>query len=100
MLSWPSTMPLKKAYCDADGLATAEDLLLTLLTGLASSAAQSSVGGGYMGQIAGVRARLAQPAAKEEQACLKLDMSRHELGELEKRWKAVELETGQRSGRV
>ena len=35
------------------------------------------------------RARLAQAAAEEEQARVKLDMSRHELGELEKRWKAV-----------
>jgi len=37
-----------------------------------------------MGQIADARARLAQAAAKEEQAHVKLDMSRRELGELEK----------------
>ena len=36
--------------------ATAEDLLQTLLTGLTGSSAQSSGGGGYMGQIADARA--------------------------------------------
>ena len=48
-----------------------------------------------MGQIADARARLAQAAAEEEQVRVKLDMSRRELGELEKRWKAVEREAGQ-----
>ncbi len=37
-------------------LATAEDLLLTLLTGLAGSSAQSSGGGRDMGQTADARA--------------------------------------------
>jgi structural maintenance of chromosome 2 len=76
-------------------LASAEDLLQTLLTGLAGSSAQSAGGGGYMGQIADARARLAQAAAEEEQARVKLDMNRRELGELERRWKAVEREAGQ-----
>ena len=48
-----------------------------------------------MGQIAGARARLPQASAEEEQVRVKLDMSRRELGELEKRWKAVEREAGQ-----
>ena len=48
-----------------------------------------------MGQIADARARLAQASAEEEQVRVKLDMSRRELGELEKRWKAVEREAGQ-----
>ncbi len=48
-----------------------------------------------MGQIADARARLAQAAAEEEQIRVKLEMSRRELGELEKRWKAVEREAGQ-----
>jgi len=48
-----------------------------------------------MGQIADARALLAQAAAEEEQARVKLDMSRRELGELEKRWKVVEREAGQ-----
>ncbi|KAI0289102.1 condensin complex subunit SMC2 [Russula brevipes] len=76
-------------------LTSAEDLLQTLLTGLAGTSAQSIGGGGYMGQIADARARLAQAAAEEEQGRVKLDMSRRELGELEKRWKAVEREAGQ-----
>ncbi|KAH9957622.1 hypothetical protein BC827DRAFT_1385516 [Russula dissimulans] len=76
-------------------LASAEDLLQTLLTGLAGTSAQSAGGGGYMGQIADTHARLAQAAVEEEQARVKLDMSKRELGELEKRWKAVEREAGQ-----
>ena len=76
-------------------LASSEDLLQTLLTGLAGTSTQSASGGGYMGQIADARARLAQAAAEEEQIRVKLDMSRRELGELEKRWKAVEREAGQ-----
>ena len=77
-------------------LSSAEDLLQTLLTGLAGTSAQSSGGGGgYMGQIADARARLAQAAAEEEQLRVRLDMSRRELAELEKRWKAVEREAGQ-----
>ena len=42
-----------------------------------------------MGQIGDARTRLAQAAAEEEQTRVKLDMSRRELGELEKRWNAV-----------
>ena len=76
-------------------LASAEDLLQTLLTGLAGNSAQSSGGGGYMGQIADARTWLAQAAAEEEQLRVRLDMSRHELADLEKRWKAVEREAGQ-----
>ena len=71
-------------------LPTAEDLLQTFLTGLAGSSAQSSGGGGYMGQIGDARARLAQAAAEEEQTRVRLDMTRRELVEVEKRWKVVE----------
>ena len=78
-----------------NSLSSSEDLLQTLLTGLAGTSAQSASGGGYMGQIADARARLAQAAAEEEQIRVKLDMSRRELGELEKRWKAVEREASQ-----
>lgn len=76
-------------------LASAEDLLQTLLTGLGGNSAQTSGGGGYMGQIADARARLAQAAAEEEQLRVRVDMSRQELADLEKRWKAVEREAGQ-----
>jgi structural maintenance of chromosome 2 len=46
-------------------LASAEDLVQTLLTGLASTSAQSASGGGYIGQIVDARAQLAQAAAEE-----------------------------------
>ncbi|KAF8489517.1 condensin complex subunit SMC2 [Russula emetica] len=85
----------EKHTATQNSLASSEDLLQTLLTGLAGTSAQSASGGGYMGQIADARARLAQAAAEEEQIRVKLDMSRRELGELEKRWKAVEREAGQ-----
>jgi structural maintenance of chromosome 2 len=71
-------------------LASAEDLLQTLLTGLAGTSVQSASSGGYMGQIADAHTWLAQVAAEEEQVCVQLEMSRRKLGELEKRWKAVE----------
>ena len=76
-------------------LASAKDLLQMLLTGLAGRSAQSAGSGGYMGQIADARAQLAQAATEEEQTRVRLDMSRCELGELEKRWKALEREAGQ-----
>ena len=41
------------------------------------------------------RATVARAAGEEEQAHAKLDMTRRELGDLEKRWKAVEREAGQ-----
>lgn len=85
----------EKHTATQNSLASSEDLFQTLLTGLAGTSAQSASGGGYMGQIADARARLAQAAAEEEQTRVKLDMSRRELGELEKRWKAVEREAGQ-----
>ncbi|KAH9957609.1 hypothetical protein BC827DRAFT_1385511, partial [Russula dissimulans] len=85
----------EKQTATQTALASAQDLLQTLLTGLAGTSAQSAGGGGYMGQIADARARLAQGAAEEEQARVKLDMTKRELGEPEKRWKAVEREAGQ-----
>jgi len=48
-----------------------------------------------MGHIADARAQLAQAATEEEQARVKLDMSRRELGELEEWWDAVGREAGQ-----
>ncbi|KAH8113153.1 condensin complex subunit SMC2 [Phellopilus nigrolimitatus] len=68
-----------------------EELLQNLLTGLSSS---SSTGGGYMGQLADAKARLAQAAAEEEQSRVKLSMSQKDLKILEKRWKEVEKEAG------
>ena len=48
-----------------------------------------------MGHISDARAQLAQAATEEEQARVKLNMSRRELGELEEWWDAVEREAGQ-----
>jgi structural maintenance of chromosome 2 len=70
-------------------LASTEDPQ-TLLISLTGTSAQSASGGGYMGQIMDAHAWLAQAAAEEEQVRVWLKMSRRELGELEKCWKAVE----------
>jgi structural maintenance of chromosome 2 len=72
-------------------LTTAEELLQTLLTGLSSKGANNS-GGGYMGQLADARSRIAQGEAEEEQSKVKLGMSEKELKTLEGRWKEVEKE--------
>ena len=70
-----------------------EELLQTLLTGLSSS--NNTTGGGYMGQLADAKQRLAQAAAEEEQSRVKLGMSQKDLKTLEKRWKEVEKEAGE-----
>lgn len=77
-----------------DALASAEDLLQTLLTGLTNNTAKNT-GGGYMGQLADAKARLSQAATEEEQNRVKLGMRQKELKELEARWKTVEKEAGQ-----
>ncbi len=74
-------------------LASDEELLQTLLTGLSSSDAKNK-GGGYMGQLADARARIAQAAAAEEQNRVKLGMSEKELGELEGRMRTLAKEAG------
>ncbi|KAJ3835823.1 condensin complex subunit SMC2 [Lentinula raphanica] len=72
-----------------------EELLQTLLTGLSSkSATHAANGGGYMGQIADARARIAQGAAEEKQARMNLDMSTRELADLEAQFKKVEKDAG------
>ncbi|KAF8837161.1 condensin complex subunit SMC2 [Paxillus ammoniavirescens] len=70
-------------------LTNSEELLQTLLTGLSSSNTGNS-GGGYMGQLADAKARLAQGAAEEEQNRMKLSMNEKELKALETKWKDVE----------
>ena len=75
----------EKHIASQTALATAEDLLQTLLRNLTGFSAQSSDGGGYMGPIADARPRLAEAAAEEELARVKFDMSRREIGELEER---------------
>ena len=75
-------------------LANSEELFQTLLTGVSTSNT-GNTGGGYMGQIADAKARLAQAAAKEEQNRLKLSMNEKELKMLEAKWKDVEKDANQ-----
>lgn len=75
-------------------LANAEELLQTLLTGLTSSGTGNTGGGGYMGQLADAKARVAQASAEEEQSRVKLGMSEKDLKSLLGRWKEVEREVG------
>ena len=65
-------------------LASDEELLQTLLTGLSSSGAKNK-GGGYMGQLADARATIAKATAEEQQGRVKLVMSEKELVDLENR---------------
>ena len=77
-------------------LASAEDLLQTLITGLAGSqAANDTAGGGYMGQIAQAKKRMADAATQEEGAKLRLSMAEKELKEKEAKMKALEKEGGE-----
>ncbi|KAI0698009.1 condensin complex subunit SMC2 [Cytidiella melzeri] len=74
-----------------DTLTSSEELLQTLLTGLSSMSSGQS-GGGYMGQLADARARVAQAAAEEEQSRVKLASAQKDLKALQARWKEVERE--------
>jgi structural maintenance of chromosome 2 len=76
----------EKHTATQNSLASSEDLLQTLLTGVTGTSAQSASGGGYMGQIADARARLAQAAAEEEQTRVKLDMSLASSRSAGRRW--------------
>ena len=75
-------------------LTNSEELLQTLLTGVSTSNT-GNTGGGYMGQIAEARARLAQGTAEEEQNRLKLSMNEKDLKVLEGKWKDVEKDAHQ-----
>lgn len=75
-------------------LTNSEELLQTLLTGVSTSNT-GNTGGGYLGQIAEAKARLAQGAAEEEQNRLKLLMNEKELKALEAKWKDVEKDAHQ-----
>lgn len=68
-----------------------EELLQTLLTGLSSS---NATGGGYMGQLAEAKSRLAHAVAEEEQGRVKLTMAEKDLVVLKKRWMEVEKDAG------
>ncbi|KAK7032914.1 structural maintenance of chromosomes protein [Favolaschia claudopus] len=78
-----------------DKLASAEELLQSLLTGLSNNKDNKATGGGgYMGQLANARQQATQAAAEEQQSRVKLGMSQTELKTLEARWKALEREAG------
>ena len=78
----------KAAYTAAQAdLAKTEELLQTLLTGLSSSNADDENAGGYMGQLAEAKARLAQAGTEAEQAKVKIGLAEKELKEKEPRAK-------------
>jgi structural maintenance of chromosome 2 len=81
-----------------DALTSNEELLQSLLTGLGASSGAG--GGGYLGQLADARARLAQAQAEEEQGNVKLAMVKKELKALEAKWKEVEREAGEGRGNL
>lgn len=85
-----------KASHDATqaALANSEELLQTLLTGVSTSNT-GNTGGGYMGQIAEAKARLAQGTTEEEQNRMRLSMREKELKALEAKWKDVEKDAHQ-----
>ncbi|KAJ7123064.1 condensin complex subunit SMC2 [Mycena epipterygia] len=79
----------------SEKLATAEELLQSLLTGLSNNKDNKTTGGGgYMGQLATARQQATQAAAEEKQSRVKLGMSEAELKTLEARWKVVERDAG------
>ncbi|KAL4076571.1 RecF/RecN/SMC [Scleroderma yunnanense] len=84
----------KKHDVTQAGLSNSEELLQSLLTGLSSSNTNNS-GGGYMGQLADAKARLAQGAAEEEQNRMKLSMNEKELKSAEARRKEFEKDAHQ-----
>ena len=72
-----------------------EDLLQSLLTGLSNNSHNNTTGGGgYLGQLADAKARLAQGIAEEEQTRRKLTLRGKELEDHEAKWKKVEIEAG------
>ncbi|KAJ3479001.1 hypothetical protein NLI96_g9374 [Meripilus lineatus] len=88
-----NTIKEKHATLQA-ALDNSEELLQTLLTGLSSSK-DNTTGGGYLGQLADAKARIAQGAAEEEQGRVKLSMAEKDLKGLEARWKDVEREASE-----
>ncbi|KAF8337439.1 condensin complex subunit SMC2 [Cantharellus anzutake] len=72
-------------------LASSEELLQTLVTGL-SSAQNASSAGGYLGQLAEAKARLTSASAAEEQIKMRIEIVEKELKEKEAKWKTMEKE--------
>ena len=88
---------LKTAYdAGVAELAKNEELLQTLLTGLSSSNADDKGAGGYLGQLAEAKARLASAGTEAEQAKVKIGLAEKEIKEKEPRAKKAEKEGGGR----
>ncbi|EIW72205.1 nuclear condensin complex protein [Tremella mesenterica] len=84
---------LKAAYdTGVAELAKKEELLQTLLTGLSSSNVDDENAGGYMGQLAEAKARLAQAGTEAEQAKVRIGAAEKEIKEKEPRAKKAEKE--------
>lgn len=73
-------------------LAKTEELLQTLITGLSSNNADDENAGGYMGQLAEAKARLAAAGTEAEQAKVKMGLAEKEIKEKEPRAKKAEKE--------
>lgn len=86
-----NTVKTKHAELSA-ALSNSEELLQTLLTGLSGSSTRT--GGGYMGQLADARAKVAQAATEAEQSVMKLGMAEKDLTAYEARYKDMEREAG------
>lgn len=72
-------------------VASDEELLQTLLTGLTSSSSDEAAGG-YMGQLAEAKARLAQAGTEADQAKMRIEHGERGLKEKEPRAKKAEKE--------
>ena len=84
---------VKQKHAAAEtALSNSEELLQTLITGLSSSNSLNTTGGGYLGQLAEAKARVAAATTEEEQAKRKLQLSEKELVSLQAKWKKVEAE--------
>lgn len=76
-------------------LASSEELLQTLITGLAASrSTEDTNGGGYLGQISQAKKRVADAATEEEAARLRLVMVEKDLKEKDAKRKQLEKEGG------
>ncbi|OCF77510.1 nuclear condensin complex protein [Kwoniella mangroviensis CBS 8886] len=84
---------LKSAYDAGQAeLEKLEELLQSLITGLSSNKEDDENAGGYMGQLAEAKARLAAAGTEAEQAKVKMGLAEKEIKEKEPRAKKAEKE--------
>ncbi|WWD19905.1 hypothetical protein CI109_104374 [Kwoniella shandongensis] len=84
---------LKSAYDAGQAeLAKLEELLSSLITGLSSNKNDDEGAGGYLGQLAEAKARLAAAGTEAEQAKVKIGLAEKELKEKEPRAKKAKKE--------